>query len=413
MRWWLAAVALLAATATGAARPEAPPTREGTRLVEALETAPLAVVGQVHERAALDRSGWRATLVVESALVGDARPGTSVPITWEELASAPPPRFADGDRVLVALEPLTSGSLWRARFPDVEEYLRVRAVAQRGEAFLRNPSLGGVQQLGHYLRLPRAERSGATGQRHLLALAADAEPALAVSAAARLAQLGGAELEPGSLELALRALARADSDPALAAELLAWVERAQPAGLAGRLDQALAETPRPPSGWVRARGLLPGSLAGERLAGLLADPSPTQRAAAVSAAGAAQREELAALARSDPAPEVRSAALRRLARLDGAGALETLLAAFSDREASVRNEAARNVSGLGSETVPRLREVALGWPDPAPETAVLALRFSGAADAVTVLSELADAHPDPRIRSLAALAIGRPLGHAD
>jgi hypothetical protein len=352
---------------------------------------------------------------VESVLAGDAKPGQPVTIAWEELTARRPPRFADGDRLLVALEPLVSGSLWRARFPDPQEYLRVRAVAQGGAAFLRRPSLGGLAELSHYLALPRAERAGAAGQRHLIALAADAERPLAVSAAARLAQLGGAAepLEPSLAALALRALARADADDALASELLDWIERAQPGGLAAPLDRALAADPDAPPLFLRARGLLPGGVAAERLAGPLADPSAQRRAAAASVASAGQRNRLVALAHNDPAPEVRGAALRRLTQLEGAASLDTLLAAFSDREPSIRNEAARLASGLGSDAVPRLREVALGWPDPAPETAVLALRFSGAEGAPAVLRELAEAHPDPRIRSLAALAIGRPLGHVD
>jgi hypothetical protein len=416
MRSSVTALALLlaAAAASSSGRADVVPAQEGLRLVEALEAAPLAVVGQVGERRAVDRHGWRASLAVESVLAGDAKPGQLVPIAWEELASSRPPRFADGERVLVALEPLGSGSLWRARFPDVQEYVRVRAVAQRGTAFLRRPSLGSLAQLSHYLALPRAERAGAAGQRHLLALAADAERPLAVSAAARLAQLGGTTepLEASVAALALRALARADADDELASELLGWVERAQPGGLAAPLDRALAEEPAAPPLFLRARGLLPGGVAAERLAAPLADPSAARRAAAASVANAGQRDRLVALARSDPAPDVRGAALRRLTQLDGAGSLETLLAAFSDREATVRNEAARLASGLGSDAVPRLREVALGWPDPAPETAVLALRFSGAEQAPAVLRELADAHPDPRIRQLAALAIGRPLGDA-
>jgi len=412
MKWLAAWTLLAAAAATAAEPPAAPPAEEGTRLVEALEAAPLALVGEVRERTALDRSGWRATLVVESALVGDAKRGDLVPIAWEELASARPPRFAEGGRVLVALEPLVSGSLWRRRFPDPKQYLAVRAVAQRGQAFLRDPSLGSVQTLAHYLALPAGDRAGPTAQRHLLLLAAEGERALAVSAAARLAQLGGTELEPGAQALALRALARADADPALARQLLAWVERGQPGGLAARLDAALAEAKRPPASFVRARGLLPGGVAAARLPDLLADSSAAQRAAAASVATSAQRDRLAALVQTDPDVEVRRAALVRLAALEGSGALEPILGAFSDREASVRSEAARLASELGGEAVPRLRDVALGWPAPAPETAILALRFSSAADAEPVLRELAEGHPDARIRALAGLAIGRPLGDA-
>ena len=379
-----------------------------------MEEAPLAVVGELSESKALDLHGWRATLQVESALVGDAQPGQTLAIAWEELSAARPPRFSGGDRVLVVLEPLASGSLWRARFPETAEYLRARGVAQRGLAFLRSPSLGNLQLLRHYLALPADERAGPTGQGHLLALVADGERALAVSAAGRLAARGtGSDLEPGRAALALRALARADRDAELAGALLAWIERTQPGGLAAPLDAALAADARPPAIYAQARGLLAGGLGSERLAAWLADPSAQHRAAAASVATAAERDRLTGLVRSDPAVEVRRAALRRLAGLSGAGALDALLEAFSDREASLRSEAARLAAGLGPEGVPRIREVALGWPSPAPETAVLALRLSGSQEAAASLRELADTHPDPRIRTLAGVAIGRPLGHAD
>ena len=413
MRRASAWLATLLASAAAAAPASGPPAQEGLRLIEALETAPLAVVGELGEPGALDTHGWRATLTVESALVGDAKPGDPVVIAWEELAAERTPRFAAGDRVLVALEPLASGSLWRARFPDVKEYVRVRAVAQRGLAFLRSPSLGSLEVLAHFLALPPGERAGPTGQAHLLALAADGERALAVSAAGRLATLRGDHLEPERAALALRALARGERDDELADALLAWVDRAQPDGLAAPLDAALAANAGAPAIFVRARGLLPGGVASDRLTVLLAAPSPAQRAAAAGAATPAQRDRLAQLARNDPAPEVRSAALRRLVRVEGPDSLETLLATFSDREPTLRAEAAQLVAGLGPAAVPRLREVALGWPDPAPRTAVVALGLVNSADASAVLRELADTHPDPTVRALAGVAIGRPLGHAD
>jgi hypothetical protein len=288
----------------------------------------------------------------------------------------------------------------------------VRVVAQQGLAFQRSPSLGSLQYLTHYLALPVSERAGPAGRSHLLALAAGGERPLAVSAAARLAALGsGAELEPGSQALALRALTRADSDPKLTAELLRWIERSQPGGLAAALDAALAAAPPAPASFVEARSLLPGGVGPGRLARLLESPDAERRAAAVRAAGAAQRDRLSQLARNDPSPEVRVAALRRLAALEGPGALETVLGAFSDRELGVRHAAAELAGGMGEDALPRLREVALGWPEPAPETAVLALRFSEVPRAEAVLREVADGHPDPRVRGLAGLAIGRPLGH--
>ena len=400
----------------GAAVAQAPalkPAAEGTALIEALEVAPLGVVGTIEERSALDARGWRATVAVESALVGTAEPGQRVVIAWEELASSRPPRFANGDRVLLALEPLVAGSLWRKRFGDSKEISTAYGVAQRGAAFLRMPSPGSVSILQHYLLLPRDLRGGPAGQRHLVALAADAQRPLALSAARSLAALpSGATLGTEEAALVLRALARAESDAELATSLLIWIERRQPVGLIPALDAALAAPAGAPAIFVRARGRLGEGLPAERERALLASPSAALRAAAASVAGPARAARLAELLRRDPAPEVRLEALKRLARLEGPAALEPLLEAFDDTDSEVRNEAALHAAAFGPEVVPRLREVA-GWPWPASQSAVLGLSRADSEESRAALVELAEKHPDERVRTLAAVALGRSIGHKD
>jgi hypothetical protein len=400
----------------GAAAAEAPapkPAAEGTALIEALEAAPLGVVGTIEARSALDARGWRATVAVESALVGPAESGQRVVIAWEELASSRPPRFANGDRVLLALEPLVAGSLWRKRFENPREIPSVYGVAQRGDAFLRTPAPGSVSILEHYLLLPADLRSGPAGQRHLMALAADAERPLALSAARRLAALtSGATLGAVEAPLVLRALARGESDAALATSLLKWIEHRQPVGLVPALDAALAAPAGAPATLVRARGLLGEGLPGERERALLASPSAAQRAAAASVAGPAAATRLADLLRRDPAPEVRLAAVRRLARLEGPAALEPLLESFDDTDSTVRNEAALHVAAFGPEAVPRLQQAAL-WPWPASQSAVLGLSVANSDESRAALAELAQKHPDQRVRTLAEIALGRSIGHED
>jgi len=413
VRALLAGLALFAGAAAGEPPPAAGPAAEGTALVEALEAAPLALVGTIEGRSALDATGWRADVAVEQVLVGSAGSATVV-IAWEELAPSRPPRFGRGERVLLALEPLAGGSLWRKRFPDPQQLLAAHAVAQRGTAFLRRPSLGSVSILQHYLSLPAALRGSPAGQRHLLALAADAERPLAVSAARRVSELrGDGALGAGDAGLVLRALARGASDPELASALLIWIERRQPLGLAPALDAALAAPGGAPATFVQARGLLGDGLPAERERALLASPSPEQRAAAAGVAGPAQRDRLADLVRRDPAPEVRTAALRRLARLDGPASLETVLDAFDDRETSVRNAAALQAAAFGPEVVPRLLDVAQQRPWPASQAAVRALRTANVPEARAALAQLADEHPDQRVRALASVALGRALGHKD
>jgi hypothetical protein len=411
MRIFLASLALLAGAA-GAEAPAAAPAAEGTALVQALEAASLALVGTLEARTALDERAWGARMRVESVLAGDTPPG-AVPIAWEELASGRPPRFADGDRVLLVLEPLPTGSLWRQRIPDPRALVATRGIAQRGTAFLRSPGLGSLTVLRHYLALPRELRDGPDGGRHLLALAADAERPLAVSAATRLAEgTGGTALGAGEAGVALRALARGDADAELGGALLRWVERRQPAGLAAALDAALAQPETASATFVAARGRLGDGIAPERERALLASRSEAQRAAAAQVAGPAQADRLADLLRGDPAPRVRSAALERLARLEGASAIAVLLDAFDDEDAGVRHQAALQVAAFGAEAVPELRDAARR-PWPASQSAVLALRFANAPEARETLTLLAGDHPDERVRTLARLALGEAIGHAD
>ncbi len=389
------------------------PAAEGTALIEALEASPLGLVGTIEARSALDTRSWRVTFVVESVLVGAVEPGQRLVIAWEELAPSRPPRFANGDRVLLALEPLVAGSLWRKRFSDPTQIATAYGVVQRGAAFLRTPGLGSVSILKHYLLLPRDLRGGPAGQRHLISLAADAQRPLAISAAGRLAGLeSGEPLGGEDATVVLQALTRADSDAALATSLLIWIERRQPLGLIPALDTALAEPAGAPTTFIEARGRLGDGLPAERERALLASASAAQRAAAAGVAGAAQSKRLAELLRRDPAPEVRRAALQRLARLDGAAALEPLLDAFDDSDASVRREAALHAAAFGPEVVPRLR-VVTGWPWPASESAVLALDRSNSDESRALLVELAAEHPDERVRMLASLALGRSIGHKD
>jgi hypothetical protein len=411
MRALLVGLALLAGAAAGEPAP-VPPAAEGTALLEAFEAAPAVAAGIVEGRAALDETAWRARFAVETAVSGAVEPGKRVTIAWEELASSRPPRFANGDRVLLALEPLAGGSLWRQRFGgDLAALVAARGIPQQGTAFLRAPSLGSLSVLQHYLRLPPAERAGPAGQRHLLALAADAERALALSAAGRLAGLpAGETVGAETAELVLRALARADAEPQLADGLALWAERQQPLGLVPALDAALARPGGAPGSVVRARGVLGEGLVPEVEDAMLTSRHASQRAAAVAVAGPAQAGRLSDMLRSDPDPAVRAAAVRRLARLEGAASLDALLEAFDDADAEVRNQAALHAAAFGPEAVPRMRASA-DWPWPAPQTLVLALRVGNTAESRAALVELADAHPDERVRALAGLALGRDLGH--
>ena len=107
---------------------------------------------------------------------------------------------------------------------------------------------------------------------------------------------------------------------------------------------------------------------------------------------------------------MRAAALTRLLALRGEAALEEVLGTLADPDPSVRMAAAQGLGSLGAVAGPRLRDVVEGWPQPAPQAAVWALRLIATREAVAALREIAATHPDDATRTLAEIAIGKPLG---
>ena len=246
------------------------------RLIEALEAAPAAVVAVVAEPRQVDAHGYAARLSVESALAGRVPAGAELRIGWEELATSRAPRFADGERVLLALEPLPGDSIWATRFPDPVLRSRVFGVSMRGDAFLRAPSPRAVERLEHYLKLAARDREGASGVALLAELAADTEPPLAVGAAERLARNSGLEstLDPAAAALVVRALQRTDAGPALSAALLEMIARERPPALRAPLEALASREPLAPAVVFEALAALDSGVAPARTARLLRGASP-------------------------------------------------------------------------------------------------------------------------------------------
>jgi hypothetical protein len=409
-----AAGAVAALLLVGAAPDEQPRASGGVRLVEALETAPSAVVAVVAEPRRIDAHGFAARLQVESSLAGPVPAGAQIRIAWEELASSRATRFAEGERVLVALEPLPGASIWAARFPDPEARSRTFAVSMRGDAFLRAPSALAVARLEHYLRLAARDREGTNGAALLAEIAALCEPPLAVSAAERLARYEGLDekLDPAAAALVVRALLRTDAGPALSSALLEVVARERPQALRAPLEALAAREALAPAVVFEALAALDSGVSPARASRLLADASPAHReVAARHARGPDARVELARLARSDPAPAVRAVAVERLLALGGESAVEDGLSALHDPDPGVRGAAARALGSLGASAIPGLRRKVDSSDEDAARAAVVALQLTGSPEATTALAEIADSHRDEAVRALAAIALGRKIGH--
>jgi hypothetical protein len=348
-----------------------------------MEGEGVTVVGTILEPAALEGPAHRAELRIERGLVGTVERGAVVPIAWEERARARPPRFADGDRVLVVLVPLSGHSIWRQRFPEHEERARVLGVAERGGAFLRSPRAGEVTLLEHYLAL------------------------------GRVGQLD-AQLDPTSARRLAGALRRPDFSARQRGSLLELVAKRRLESLHEPLEVLAGSDELAPAPVFEALGRLDGTLTPAQTTRLLArSDSPAHRAVGARyASGPEVERRLARLIRRDAAPEVRAAALSRLVELRGVGAMDRVIYGLGDEDVRVRETAILSIGALGPEAVPALRdEVENGGPE-AAQAAVGALAVAGGDSGRRALVEIAETHPDPGVRDLARAALGRPIGHS-
>lgn len=413
MKRLLAGLVSLAAEVASAGTPAA----GGVQLLEAMETATAVVVGRITDVERLDTHGYAAQLNVET-IPGSApeRIEASQPIriAWEELSRGRPPRFAPGDRVLVCLEPLPSASIWTRRLPDAATRAHTAGIAMNGDAFLREPGLGTLDVLHHYLSLARWERDSGRAADQLSRLAATAQPALAISAARQLASIEDlpAKLTPRTASQLTRALARQDL-PGEFAEL--WgptLSRSRSSQLEAALRYALKEEAAAPQLFEALASV--ATLSDAQASFLQAHANADYRLVLARTSVAPGR--LRELARSDSDASVRSAALTRLVRLEGARALNDALVSLADPDPQVRAAAALAAGGLGEVAVKGLESVAYGSFEPcagsleAPRSALAGLGGAGAAGRRS-LAKIASDHPQEALRKLARIALGELESH--
>jgi hypothetical protein len=373
--------------------------------------ATATLVGKVGPAVRLDVRGLAAELEVERVLAGTIPLGSHQRIAWEEISPLRAPRFPEGARLVVAVEPLPSGSLWRARFPEGEAL----AVAARGNAFLREPDTATLDALAGYLALESPARWGSRGVSALLVLVADGHPSLAPAALSKL------DVIP-ELDARLTDASRAHFVRLLADEERPFSLRVQALEMAGRrslgsLRDSLVAFSKPGSP-IEAPALaaiaqIDGGLSETATDALLLRPEATIREVAVrfSREGIGD-DRLRALMQDDPAPEVRAASLETLIERSGSAALDAVLPLLFDTDDLVTRAASLSIASLGSEAVPGLRQLVEQRSFDQPSElapAALALAMAGS-EGRRALGEIAANHPDARVRRLAGFALGRFSG---
>jgi hypothetical protein len=376
--------------------------------VRAVSDAPIVVVGRTLAPHPLDVHGWAARFVVEQALRGAAAPGDSFEIGWEELASGRAPRFTPGGLALVALEPLPPGSLWHQRFPQPGALV----VATEGEAFLRDPDAATVALLGRWSQVARAEREGPAGVRALSALWAGATPRVAEDALAALNEIPGlaAKVEDESLERFASGLLDDSRPLALREGLLRLAAQRQLAALRPTIERLARRGDPLEAPALDALGALDGGLPPIRVAALLARPEPAVRAAGARHARGAQLERVAGLVKSDPAPEVRAAAIATILSQRGARGFDVAGQGLFDPDPAVRAAAAGALGALGTAAVPGLLALVKDRSAKAAAAPIAALLLAGS-DGRAAVQTISETNPDPEVRKVARLALGQ-LGEA-
>jgi hypothetical protein len=405
---------LLAASAA-AATPTPPvdkPRAAPGALLAPAETASHVVLGTVGALRALDAQGWSAELAVERALAGGSAPGAKLRIAWEELAPSRAVRFAQGERVLLALEPLPNGSLWMKRFPRRDAW----AVAGRGEAFAREPAPATLDAIAGYLRLPRTARAGSPGVTALAQVARAAELRAALEALDLLAArpaLGPQLVPAGRDALAALLLDPARSDE-VRASALALTARRRLRALEPELRKLSAEGGRALAPLAVEALAAIGALSPEEARRYGASNDPRMRAAILRGAPASfDAAKLETLARRDADAGVRGAALEALARREGARAAGAAVDALFDADADVQAAALRVLPAFPAESAALLRARAFGpraGDAGAARPALAGLSLLGR-DGAAVLREIERDHPNEEVRRLAQFLLGRTPEH--
>lgn len=401
----------------------ASPARDASRLIRSFESAPRLLIGTVSDLESVLHGGWVATVDVERVLRGEQPKARQVEFAWEEPVPGLPSRIEEGCRILFAIDTMSTASIWKQRVPDSTHRKRLHSLADEANAFVERPSGSELADLEHYLALSGDARRGDAGVVYLAALAARAQPRLALSALATLDSFSklSTRLNPISKNHVCDAIMRSGSAPAEArsgtesdvgAAALALVERRRLESLRPVLETRIAQLePSAPAVLYAALGAIDGQIPDDIALELLASASVEHRLAAARwASGEKGIQQIRHLLRWDPDPGVRAAAVQRLLQLESSRGLDDAIRSLEDPASEVRLTAIRAISALDPEAVGELEYVVKTGSTEGARSAIVTLSMMGV-EAHELLLEISEQHPDKSVRALAGIAVGKPLGH--
>jgi hypothetical protein len=299
---------------------------------------------------------------------------------------------------------LPPSSLWRGRFPSANAL----AVADDGQAFLRDPDPATLEGMQRWAGTSPREREEAAGVAVLAALWAQAAPSVAEGALARLAEVPGldAKLEGDAGASLAAGLADGSRPLPLRAAMAQLAGKRRLASLTPALEARTKRGDPLEASALDALGALSDGLPPDRVRDLLARPEPALRAVGARQARGALLDPVKKLLKADPAPEVRAAAVVALLDQQGMAAFDVAAQCLLDSDSDVRAAGAKRIGALGAPAVPGLVTLINGQSMPEAAAFVGALALTGA-DGRAAVKTISETHHDPKVREVAKVALGQ------
>jgi HEAT repeat protein len=351
----------------------------------------------------------------KEVLKGDAAPGKVLALVQERVFGTERPYFEPGVTTLVFAVPLPMYSSYRQALPETGEYLQW---TERKDTATEIASLGDAPLVGPVRRYLAAHDDRQATAALLARFVSASVPRLRRDALATI------EARP-ALAAMIEAQALASLDPFLADERVPVAERAQilvrlaRAGVTGLAP--IAEKAEATGGPLRAAavdtlvslGRLPPE---ERLLAYSRSEDSALRLVAVrglARTGSPRAlDRIAEVVASDPSDEVCVAALGALGSVQVPRAVPLLAAALRDSDRARVNAAAEALGRIASPTaITALGDALASGSYDAQAAAAFALGQTRKEQAMAILAAQEEMHPDPRVRKVIRIALGKPAGH--
>ena len=410
------ALAVSAAMIPGLAQTANAPTRSlAPRLPDLLRGSALVVLGNVSTISEHDDGRLlQAHLRISQTLSGESATD-GVNVVEERRFPSVPPALKAGRRVVAFLEVAPLTSHLRRSLPSEGQYYKLVSdrwgLIELGDSSAEravSEAVNGWIAIARSEGQDEAQRAAALRRLVFSEVGAQQERLVedGVAGLGDVASLAGT-LTESERDVLIRALKREDLPERVRIALVEAIAQAQLRSLAPALSALPGAGPELVRASAAARARLGAARESSDLVKALGDENRSARLAAVNELIESPAREavgkVATLALTDPAREVRLAAIEALRKVGSPEALKALGQTFGDKDPEIRRRSAEAIHHIGGrQAAELLAGLAFTAPTEAQRHAVLLLMALGVSRDDPLVVRIRDTHPDPAVRDLAA-----------